>query len=214
MHIHLYSSQEKKRMPRKKTLPDAEVLAAAGRVLADLGPRRFTLADVAQEAGLSAATLVQRFGSKRALLLAFAAHAADQARQPFDECAETAEPLLALRRALLLASRATTDRRELAHSVAFLLEDLSDDELRAHAARHALSTESSIRELLDLAVRLGQLRANDTARLARALQAAWNGAWIQWGIRGRGSLTGWIAAVIDTVLDPYLTVAAPAGGAS
>jgi AcrR family transcriptional regulator len=202
-------------MPRTKTLPDSEVLAAAGRVLADLGPRRFTLADVALEAGLSPATLVQRFGSKRALLLAFAARAADQARQPFEECiAQTAEPLLALRRALLLASRATTDRRELAHSVAFLLEDLSDDELRAHAARHARSTEASIRELLDLAVSLGQLRANDTGRLARALQAAWNGAWIQWGIRGRGSLTGWIAVVIDTVLDPYIPVAAAAGGLS
>jgi AcrR family transcriptional regulator len=194
-------------MPRTKTLPDSDVLAAAGRVLADLGSRRFTLGDVAREAGLSPATLVQRFGSKRSLLLAFAAQAADQARHPFEECsAKTADPLLALRQALLLAARSPRDRSELAHSVSFLLEDLNDDELRAHAARHARATESSIRELLDAAVALGQLRPNDTALLARALQAAWNGAWIQWGIRGRGSLGSWIASVLDTVLDPYLLV--------
>ncbi len=35
------------------------------------GPSRFTLADVADAVGLSPATLVQRFGSKRGLLLAF-----------------------------------------------------------------------------------------------------------------------------------------------
>ena len=85
-----------------------------------------------------------------------------------------------------------------------MLEDLADEELRAHAARHARWTEASIRELLDCAVERGELAAHDTARLARALQAAWNGALIQWAIRGRGSLATWIAAVVDTLLEPLL----------
>ncbi len=192
-------------MPRKKLLPDAAVLAAAGRVFGRVGPARFTLADVAKEARLAPATLVQRFGSKRSLMLAFAEHAASLARLPFEQArAQTSEPLGALRAALLIASRATKSRQALTHSIAFLLEDLADDELRQHAARHARWTEASIRELLDSAVAQGQLAANDTARLARALQAAWNGALIQWGIRGRGSLGAWISTVVDTVLEPYL----------
>jgi AcrR family transcriptional regulator len=195
-------------MPRKKLLPDAAVLAAAGRVFGRVGPARFTLADVAEEAGLAPATLVQRFGSKRALMLAFAEHAASLARQPFEQArTQVAEPLGALRTALLIASRSTKGRRELTHSLAFLLEDLADEELRAHAARHARWTEASIRELLDCAVERGELVSHDTARLARALQAAWNGALIQWAIRGRGSLASWIAAVVDTLLEP-LTVGA------
>jgi AcrR family transcriptional regulator len=190
-------------MPRKKLLPDAAVLAAAGRVFGRVGPARFTLADVAQEAGLAPATLVQRFGSKRALMLAFAEHAASLARQPFEQArTQVAEPLGALRTALLIASRSTKGRRELTHSLAFLLEDLADEELRAHAARHARWTEASIRELLDCAVERGELASHDTARLARALQAAWNGALIQWAIRGRGSLASWISAVVDTLLEP------------
>ena len=196
-------------MPRKKLLPDAAVLAAAGRVFGRIGPARFTLADVAKEAGLAPATLVQRFGSKRALMLAFAEHAASLARRPFEQArTQLAEPLGALRTALLIASRASKGRRELTHSLAFLLEDLADAELRAHAARHARWTEASIRELLDCAVERGELAAHDTARLARALQAAWNGALIQWAIRGRGSLATWIAAVVDTLLEP-LVLGAP-----
>lgn len=196
-------------MPRKKLLPDAAVLAAAGRVFGRVGPARFTLADVAREAGLAPATLVQRFGSKRALMLAFAEHAASLARQPFEQArTRVAEPLGALRAALSIASRSTRGRQELTHSLAFLLEDLADDELRAHAARHARWTEASIRELLDCAVERGELAAHDTARLARALQAAWNGAMIQWAIRGRGSLATWTAAVVDTLLEP-LVLGAP-----
>lgn len=192
-------------MPRKKVLPDAAVLAAAGRVFGRIGAARFTLADVAQEAGLAPATLLQRFGSKHALMLAFAEHAVRVARLPFEQArAQATEPLAALRSALLVASRGTKDRQALTHSVAFLLEDLADVELRRHAARHARWTEATIRELLDSAVAQGQLASSDTARLARALQAAWNGALTQWAIRGRGSLDAWISAVVDTLLDPYL----------
>jgi AcrR family transcriptional regulator len=196
-------------MPRKKVLPDSAVLTAAGRVFGRVGPARFTLADVAREAGLAPATLLQRFGSKRALMLAFAEHAANLARQPFEQARlRVDEPLGALRSALLIASRATKSRQELTHSLAFLLEDLVDEELRAHAARHARWTEASIRELLDSAVELGQLSASDTPRLARAVQAAWNGALIQWAIRGSGSLGAWIAAVVDTLLEPHVVPAA------
>jgi AcrR family transcriptional regulator len=42
-----------------------------------------TLSDVAQEAGTTAATLVQRFGSKRQLLLALAAAAAEGNKREF-----------------------------------------------------------------------------------------------------------------------------------
>src|SRR5438093_11179509 len=59
-------------MPRPKATTDAHLLAAAHRVVMRLGPN-LRLNDVAKEAGVSAATLVQRFGSKRGLLLAFAA---------------------------------------------------------------------------------------------------------------------------------------------
>src|SRR5262245_43040121 len=63
--------------PRPRTVDDRGILEAASRIILKLGPGKFTLADVGREAGLSAATLVQRFGSKRALLLALARSACE-----------------------------------------------------------------------------------------------------------------------------------------
>ena len=61
--------------PRPRLASDADILAGALRAITRLGPVRLTLAEVAREVGLSAPTLVQRFGSKRGLLLALAKQA-------------------------------------------------------------------------------------------------------------------------------------------
>src|SRR5262245_47347946 len=83
--------------PRPRLASDPEILAAVFRVAAKLGPLRLTLAEVAKEAGLSPAALVQRFGSKRELLLAAAADAASGHAFLFAQARERhASPLAAL----------------------------------------------------------------------------------------------------------------------
>src|SRR4051794_38908319 len=69
---------------RPRTVSDAAILEATSRVIGRLGPSRLTLADVAEEIGLVPATLIQRFGSKRGLLLAFAAGGAAATQTAFD----------------------------------------------------------------------------------------------------------------------------------
>ena len=50
---------------RPRTHSDDALLDATFRAVGAVGPARLTLADVAREAGVAPATLVQRFGSKR-----------------------------------------------------------------------------------------------------------------------------------------------------
>lgn len=57
-------------MPRLKILPDADVLDVAHRLIHRHGPDALTFALLGQACGLSAATLVQRFGSKAELIRA------------------------------------------------------------------------------------------------------------------------------------------------
>lgn len=57
-------------MTRPRTVSDESILDATLTVVQRVGPARVTLAAVAAEVGLSAATLVQRFGTQRDLLLA------------------------------------------------------------------------------------------------------------------------------------------------
>jgi AcrR family transcriptional regulator len=57
-------------MPRKRTIADEVLLDHALLVLHEVGPDGLTFGAVAQRAGLAASTIVQRFGSKPALLRA------------------------------------------------------------------------------------------------------------------------------------------------
>ena len=57
---------------RPRGIDDAAILRATVDVIGRVGPVGLTLAAVAAEVGLVPGTLVQRFGSKRGLLLALA----------------------------------------------------------------------------------------------------------------------------------------------
>jgi len=85
------------------------------------------------------------------------------------------------------------------NSLALLIEDLRDDDLRAAARRHAEQVEAAIAEHLAAAMERGEIAPGDVARLARLAQAAWNGAVIQWALRGEGSLEGWLGEQLDTL---------------
>ena len=56
-------------VPTARKVSDDEVFAAAYKVMQRLGPGDLTLGQIADEAGVTAGLLVQRFGSKRDLLL-------------------------------------------------------------------------------------------------------------------------------------------------
>jgi AcrR family transcriptional regulator len=190
-------------MPRPKTVSDDDVVSATGRVLQRVGPARFTLADVAVESGLSPATLIQRFGSKRALMVAFANAEAAKAAAPFESARRTTRsPLGALRVALIGVSEHFRSRQDVANGLAVLLDDITNDEMRAAAALHAETTERAIHLLLVEAVAAGELKAGETGDLAKSVQAAWNGAIIQWALRGVGSFERWLAPVLAPLLGP------------
>ena len=57
-------------MGRPKTKTDQEVLEAVAAVISRRGPVAFTLRQVARDVGLSPATLLQRFRTKRGMILA------------------------------------------------------------------------------------------------------------------------------------------------
>jgi AcrR family transcriptional regulator len=194
---------------RPRTVTDDEILSAVGRAIARHGPARLTLAHVAAEVGLAAPTLVQRFGSKRGLMLALAARGADDFRAAFARGrAEGAPPLTALY-ATLAGLVAEIDSPEtLANHLAFLQLDLTDPELREHAVAQSREMREQIRGLLDAAVAAGDLIPCDAARLAQAVYTTYNGALVSWAIDGEGPLPAWTHRELDTLLAPYHRVAA------
>ncbi|OLM14549.1 Transcriptional regulator, TetR family [Pseudonocardia sp. Ae717_Ps2] len=79
-------------MPRRKQVPDADVLDLALGVLHTGGAQALTFAALAQVSGLAPATLVQRFGGKAELLHRVLMHAWDQLERRTAELGEAAAP--------------------------------------------------------------------------------------------------------------------------
>jgi AcrR family transcriptional regulator len=180
---------------------DAEVMDAVIRAVGRHGPARLTLAHVADEAGISPAALVQRFGSKRALLLAVGTHSAQRLHTAVDQAmTTTGSPLAGLRSVLTGLVEGIDSPRTLANHVAFLQLDLGDDDFRREAQRQARTLQRAIERLLDAAVGAGELPALDTRRLAVVIHTTFNGSMITWALAGRGRLDRWVERELDDAL--------------
>jgi AcrR family transcriptional regulator len=190
--------------PRPRTIADADILTAAHRAIGRLGPARLTLADVAREAGLAPATLVQRFGSKRGLLLALVQTGADGVDACFDAVrAAHRSPLAAVIAAATDMTRYIKSPDELANGLAFLQMDVSDPEFHRIALQNSRRMTAGYRRLLDEAVAARELVRCDTARLARAVGAISGGSLIGWAILRAGPAERYVRTDLMTLLAPY-----------
>jgi AcrR family transcriptional regulator len=150
-------------------------MAATMRAVSAHGVSALTLAHVAAEAGLAASTLAERYGSKRALLLA-AAKSAARAVPTSSPAAHADSPRAAAVEYLVSLARHVGDRRAFAHHLAFLELDVADPEFREVAADQVAAVLARL-ESFGL-----------SARAARALYVAYNGALVLWALTGEGSL--------------------------
>ena len=190
--------------PRPRTVSDEDILAATARAMSKVPPTRFTLAEVAREVGLAPATLVQRFGSKRGLLLALSSQSAASMDACFDAVREAhPSPLEALLSAATEMARFSTTPEELANSLAYLQIDLSDPDFHRHILDSSRAMQRGYRVLLDEAVSAGELERCDTERLARAVEAVAAGSLIGWAIHRKGKAEAWVRRDVETLLAPY-----------
>ena len=190
--------------PRPRTVSDDAILAASARIIGRVGPVRLTLADVGGEVGLSPATLLQRFGSKRGLLLALVERSVDAVDRSFrDRRAAAASALGAVVAAASDMAEHMRTPEELANNLAFFQIDLSDPEFHALAVEYSRRVRAGYRALLDEAVRAGELDACDTGALASALQGVAAGSLLNWAIHREGPVVDWVRRDIETVITPY-----------
>lgn len=190
--------------PRPRETSDTEILAAAARVMQRISPVDLTLADVAKEAGVVPATIIQRFGTKRELLLANCkAWTADVSGQFAAARAQYGSPLKTLIEMFAECSSFAATPESMANSLAYLQIDLTDPEFHAVLLTQSTTTRDETRKLLDDAVAARELKPCDTAELARLAQQVNGGAMLDWAIYREGSLASWIRSSLEALLLPY-----------
>ncbi len=193
--------------PRPRKVSDDDVLAAAQRAMATLGPGELTLAQIAREAGVTAGALAQRFGSKRAILLALAERAADGTGDFVRGLrAEHGSPIATVRAYAACMAHLAQSPAALARNLAYLQIDLADPDFRTHLAAQATATRAAIADLLADAVADGELApATDLATLARTVEITLNGALLTWAFDQREPAAAFLRSAVDAVLAPHLT---------
>lgn len=194
-------------MARPRLISDDAILDATRQVLAELGPTKLTLAAVGARVGLAPPTLMQRFGSKRGLLLASAARSPQMVLLAAAEAeARNTSPLATLRDFALSSVAHIKHREELGNGLGFVQLDVADPEFRAHALAHSAAIVDSTTRLLLAAQQAGELKPEaDVPALARLTLVCFNGALQVWAVNGWGSLTDFLRDQLDLLLSPYLT---------
>jgi len=191
--------------PRPRKVSDDEVFAAAYRVMQRVGPDELTLGAIAEEAGVTPGALVQRFGSRHALLVALAErHAAGTGDMMTALRAEHESPLATLRAYADCLAGLAASSEALARSLAYLYVDLTDADLRGHLVAQTRATRAALQALIADAVRAGELVPQvRPAELARVVEAVIGGSMMSWAFTPEGPATTWIRRDLDAVLAPF-----------
>lgn len=161
-------------MARTKSMPDEAVLDRLLAVVAEAGPDGLTFARAAKAAGLSAATLVQRYGNSQSMLEAVLLRAWDlldaATRTADEDAALTPQGAVDLLMALMPSDTAEYNATD---GLLLLREDIRNPVLRARGAAWGLY----------LADALGRRLSGDAAkaeRLGWQMASVWQGAQIWW----------------------------------
>ena len=190
-------------MTRPRTISDEAILDAVLTLVQRVGPTGLTLAAVAAEVGLSPATLVQRFGTKRDLMLAADRRAVEAWVGSLDRATE-GSALDRIVDGLVLAVDPDMTSEQMAHSVALLQLDLADTDFHASTLAGARAVRAGIRDRLAEALSLGELRERtDVEALAVLVEMTYHGSMIGWAIHREGDLATWLRAQLEAVLAPH-----------
>ena len=177
---------------------------ATMRVMQRRSPVDLTLADVAKEAGVVPATLIQRFGTKRGLLLAACRTAPGSVPEQFVAArAKYGSPLKTLIELYAKCSGFASTPEAMANGLTYLQIDLIDPEFHAITLAQFTAIRDETKKLLDDAVAAGELKPCDTADLARLVQQVNGGAMLDWAVYRKGSLAAWLRRSIEGLLAPY-----------
>jgi AcrR family transcriptional regulator len=192
--------------PRKVTNDD--ILAATQRVMQRVAPGELTLAEIAGEAGVTAGALVQRFGSKRDLLLELTRRFAAATDEMFAQLRAAApSPLGTIRLYADCMAQMGESPATFAHHPAWLQIDLTDPDFFANLRTQAQSTRTALQGLVIDAVRAGELkRQTDADALARALEVTITGSLWTWVFHQEGKAAASMRKDVDALLEPYIVV--------
>ena len=198
---------------RPRKVSDDDVFHATQRVMQRVAPGELTLAEIAREAGVTPGALVQRFGSRRDLLLEITRRFAESTSEMFEQLrGADPSPLAAIRLYAQCMAQMGESPAAFAHHLAYLQIDLTDPDFFRNLKAHARAVRAALRDLVAEAVAAGELQAGtDSDALARALELTVTGSLWSWAFHQDGTAADWMRHDIEALLAPHIVAEASSG---
>jgi AcrR family transcriptional regulator len=195
---------------RPRSFSDEAIFHATARVLAGVGNEHLTLALIAEEVGCSPPALVQRFGSKRALLRSYMEWSIDKIRARFETSrAQDGSPLETLKAQVRLPRSERpdqiTDPEGYPSTVFIHLAAWNDESFRPQVEARTQLIEDEIARLLELATEAGEIAGGDPRNLAKTMLTAFTGAALQSIAMPTERIEDRLAELVDILIEPYRT---------
>jgi AcrR family transcriptional regulator len=194
-------------MPRYRTLSDETILDATITLITRSGVDKLTLNSLGTYIGLSPSTLVQRFGTKQALL----AQATEYGLKDMESIIKLTKdqyesPVEVIIAALVKMAENVTTVQEFAHGQAFFQLALTDHKVYGVLQASTNAIREEIKMLLDEAIDTQELKPCNTAELALTVQTTYEGAILTWVIYQEGTVETWVERRINAVIKPYSNI--------
>ena len=190
-------------MPRKKKTEDSVILKMILRVIIKQGATTFSLEDLSKETGLSPATLLQRFGSKKEILhkaIELANH--DLQNDLTNRPVGNKSPLQEVMDIYMEFSAPFLNPSDVASGLDILKLDITEERLNHLTRNYFEIRRNKIESLIILARVNGEISADINAdELAWNLECLWQGSIMMWALTGEGLLHDWMKERFSTYLN-------------
>ena len=193
---------------RPRSFEDDAIFAATARVIARLGHDRLTLAAIAEEVGCSAPALVQRFGSKRALVRNFIEWSIAHNQMRWEQVnSGELSPLESIKARVQLPRSErpdeVSDPEGFPSTVYFHLVAWEDEALRPLVEARRRAAEEELRRTLVQATEAGEIQNCDEAQLASTLFTVLQGAALQSLANPDDRIEQRLGQLVDSLVAPY-----------
>lgn len=189
-------------MPRKKKTADLVILKMILEVITKIGATEFSLEDLSKKTGLSPATLLQRFGSKKNILYKALELANQELKDNFaNRSLVNNSPLQEIMGIYLEFSSSTLTPKDVAGGLDILKLDITEKKLNAITRKYFETRRKKIAALVVLAQEKGEIPEDvDATDLVWNLESLWQGSIMLWALIGDGKLHDWLKKRFTTFL--------------
>ncbi len=192
-------------MARPREFSDEAIFYGVYLALCKKGYGRLALTDVSNEAGISPAALLKRFGSKKALFLAYSDYVIQLTDKSYKEALTLdTTPIEALRRIFKNALKLASDPISLANHTSFYLESTSDPDLLERSKKRLKLIDRETQGLILKAIDNKEIKSCNVELISTVLQSAVTGAMLIWLKDSDKTLEELIDGCFQVIFEPLL----------